>query len=184
MDDVAAEAGTSKTVVYRYFADRAELYLAVCDHVAAALAQRMQAVLGSAELHDHVREVPADHARGGGRALLERAVDAYLAFVEDDPEVYRFVVHRPLLERPVEADPVADLTVLIGQRVGSVLGAWLPPERQDAAPVWGDALVGMVRAAGDRWLASGVATPRAELSRHLTDLAWRGLHAAHHLEER
>jgi AcrR family transcriptional regulator len=110
MDDVAAAAGTSKTVVYRYFTDRADLYLAVCDHVAAALIDRMQAVLGE----------------GAGRALLERAVDAYLAFVEDDPEVYRYVVHPPLLDRPVHADPVADLTALIGQRVGAVLAAWLP----------------------------------------------------------
>jgi AcrR family transcriptional regulator len=119
MDDVAAAAGTSKTVVYRYFTDRADLYLAVCDHVAAALIDRMQAVLGE----------------GAGRALLERAVDAYLAFVEDDPEVYRYVVHPPLLDRPVHADPVADLTALIGQRVGAVLAAWLPGGHQVAAPI-------------------------------------------------
>ena len=30
MEEIAAEAGTSKTVVYRHFADRTELHAAVC----------------------------------------------------------------------------------------------------------------------------------------------------------
>ncbi|HEV7728308.1 MAG TPA: helix-turn-helix domain-containing protein, partial [Modestobacter sp.] len=34
MEEIAAEAGTSKTVVYRHFADRSELYVAVCTRVA------------------------------------------------------------------------------------------------------------------------------------------------------
>ncbi|WP_240918016.1 TetR/AcrR family transcriptional regulator [Phycicoccus sp. HDW14] len=33
MDEVAAAAGTSKTVVYRHFTDRAGLYAAVADRV-------------------------------------------------------------------------------------------------------------------------------------------------------
>ena len=37
MEEIAAEAGTSKTVVYRHFADRAELYVAVCNRVASQL---------------------------------------------------------------------------------------------------------------------------------------------------
>ena len=37
MDEIAAAAGTSKTVVYRHFTDRTELYVAVCTRVAAQL---------------------------------------------------------------------------------------------------------------------------------------------------
>ena len=33
MDDIAAEAGTSKTVIYRHFEDRAGLYRAVVERV-------------------------------------------------------------------------------------------------------------------------------------------------------
>jgi AcrR family transcriptional regulator len=164
MDDVAARAGTSKTVVYRYFADKSALYLAVCDRVADSLVDRLQAALDEA-------------GAGGGRGLLQRAVDAYLSFVEEDPQVYRFVVHPPLLDRPVDADPVTDLTVLIGDRVAAVLGARLAMSPA-AAATWGHALVGMVRAAGDQWVAAGAGAPRADVVQQLTDLAWSGLRAA------
>ena len=33
MDEIAAEAGTSKTVIYRHFGDKAGLYLAVVEAV-------------------------------------------------------------------------------------------------------------------------------------------------------
>jgi AcrR family transcriptional regulator len=170
MDHVAAQAGTSKTVVYRYFADRTELYLAVCNRIAESLVQRMQSVL-------------VTDAASSDRALLQAAVDAYLSFVEDDPEVYRFVVHPPLLDRPVAADPVADLTALIGDRVAAALSARLDASRRPAAAAWGHGLVGLVRAAGDHWLATGATTPREDLSRQLTDLAWHGLRAADDPEE-
>src|SRR5215212_2111336 len=37
MEEIAAEAGTSKTVVYRHFSDRTGLYVAVCTRVASHL---------------------------------------------------------------------------------------------------------------------------------------------------
>jgi AcrR family transcriptional regulator len=163
MEDVAARAGTSKTVVYRYFADKSALYLAVCDRVADSLVERLQTALDEA-------------GDPSGRALLQRAVDAYLSFVEEDPDVYRFVVHPPLLDRPVDADPVADLTALIGDRVGAVLQQRLAISLV-AAGTWGHALVGMVRAGGDHWVAAGAVIPRADVVRQLTDLAWGGLRA-------
>ena len=41
MDEVAAEAGTSKAAVYRYFTDRGELYLAVCTQVCERLVSQL-----------------------------------------------------------------------------------------------------------------------------------------------
>ena len=47
MEEIAAEAGTSKTVVYRHFGDRAELYLAVCNRVASQLLPKLRAEAGA-----------------------------------------------------------------------------------------------------------------------------------------
>ena len=41
MDQIAAEAKTSKPVVYRYFTDKADLYLAVGQRVAQGLVDRI-----------------------------------------------------------------------------------------------------------------------------------------------
>src|SRR5215213_1163683 len=45
MEEIAAEAGTSKTVVYRHFADRSELHVAVCNRVASQLLPKLRAAI-------------------------------------------------------------------------------------------------------------------------------------------
>ena len=51
MEEIAAEAGTSKTVVYRHFADRAELYVAVCNRVASQLLPKLRAAIEGGSTH-------------------------------------------------------------------------------------------------------------------------------------
>ncbi|MGQ0576655.1 MAG: TetR family transcriptional regulator [Pseudonocardia sp.] len=165
MDDVAAVAGTSKTVVYRHFTDRTQLYLAVCERVAADLAEQVRIAMESAD---------------GPRAMTFAGIDAYLSMIESDPEVYRFVVHRPLVDRSVHGDPVTDLVSLIGDRVAAVVAARLHAAGADTtvAGPWGHGVVGMVRAAADHWIAGGGGPggmSREALAAHLTDLAWSGL---------
>src|SRR5947209_9760229 len=93
MDEIAAEAGTSKTVVYRHFADRAELHVAVCTRVAAQLLPKLrEAIESSAQ----------------PRQMVAAAIETYLAFLEADPALYRFVVHPPGLDR-VGPDPIGTL---------------------------------------------------------------------------
>ena len=43
MDEIAAEAGTSKTVIYRHLGDRLGLYLAVCESVDALILAEIDA---------------------------------------------------------------------------------------------------------------------------------------------
>ena len=163
MDDVAARAGTSKTVVYRHFADRTELYVAVCARIAGVLLGQVRAAMDGAD---------------GPHAQTAAGIEAYLRLIEHDPEVYRFVVHRPLVDRSPDADPVADLVSLVGDQVAAVIAA----RTGDAATAvpWGHGIVGMVRAAADNWLARGgrgdvTAMSRSQLAAHLTELAWSGL---------
>lgn len=161
MDEIAAEAGTSKTVVYRHFADRAELYVAVCNRVASQLLPKLREAIDSSS---HPRE------------MVAAAIDTYLAFLEADPELYRFVVHQHVLGRPA-SDPLDSLSDLVGQQAAAVISVALQQSGHDpaAAAPWGHGVVGLVRSAADWWLKAERPMLRSELTAHLTDLAWAGL---------
>ena len=163
MDEIAAEARTSKTVVYRHFADRAELHVAVCTRVASLLLPKLRAAI-----------------EGGGspREMVANAIDAYLAFIEADPELYRFVVHP---QGPSghfgPTDPVSTLSDLVGEQAAAAVSVALEQGGHDraAAAPWGHGVVGMVRSAADWWLRAERPMLRSELAAHLTELAWTGL---------
>jgi AcrR family transcriptional regulator len=161
MDEIAAEAGTSKTVVYRHFADRAELYVAVCTRVASQLLPKLREAIESSSKP---------------REMVAAAIDTYLAFLEADPELYRFVVHQHVLDRPA-SDPLDSLSDLVGQQAAAVISVALQQAGHDpvAAAPWGHGVVGLVRSAADWWLKSERPMLRSELTAHLTDLAWAGL---------
>jgi AcrR family transcriptional regulator len=161
MDEIAATAGTSKTAVYRHFADRGELHTAVCARVAEQLTTTLRAAMLSSE-----------HPRG----MLAAAIDAYLGFLEADPEVYRFVVHTHPAGA-IDGDPIATLSDLVGDEAAAVVAEALRRTGADATPAapWGHGVVGLVRSAADWWLRAERPMPRGDLAAHLTDLAWAGL---------
>ena len=168
MEEIAAEAGTSKTVFYRHFQDRSGLYHAVTEYV--------RNEFNRAEALDWL---------GSPQDFLAAAIEAYLRLVEDDPEIYRFVMAAPLLsarERGT-SEVAAGLTQQIGHQIGDLFAAALRHLDQDPSPseLWGHAVVGLVRAAADQWLAAGASasgTSRAEVTRQLTDLVWDGVSSA------
>ena len=162
MDEIAAEAGTSKTAVYRHFTDRTDLYVAVCGRVAEQLLPKLRAAMDSS---DHPRE------------MVAAAINAYLAFLEADPEVYRFVVHGPTGHLDARSDPISSLSDLVGDQAAALMAVALEQAGRDAsaAGAWGHGIVGLVRSAADWWLRSERPMLRTELAAHLTDLAWAGL---------
>jgi len=162
MEEIAAEAGTSKTVVYRHFSDRTELYVAVCTRVASQLLPKLRDAIETSQQP---------------RQMVAAAIETYLAFLEADPELYRFVVHQQVLDRPANGDPISNLSDLIGEQAAAIVGLALERAGHDprAAAPWGHGAVGMVRSAADWWLRSDRPMLRGELAAHLTDLAWAGL---------
>jgi AcrR family transcriptional regulator len=162
MEEIAATAGTSKTVVYRHFADRAELHVAVCNRVASQLLPRL-------------REAMESSARP--REMVAAAIETYLAFLEADPELYRFVVHPPGTDRATATDPIGTLSHLVGEQAAAVVSVALHQAGRDpaAAQPWGHGVVGMVRSAADWWLSADRPMIRSQLAAHLTELAWAGL---------
>jgi AcrR family transcriptional regulator len=160
MAAIAAEAGISKPVVYRHFGDKGGLYRALADRHIAELMGRLTAALRQ----------PADRAE---RTRL--VVDAYLAAIEEEPQIYRFLLHRAPIEEPTLTGLVAELT----RRVAEALSAGirselhLPESSQPTALAWAYGMVGAVQAAGDWWLESRE-VPRARLVDDLCALLTRG----------
>lgn len=156
MDEIAAQAGITKPIVYRYFGDRAGIYQAVAEQYCADLTSRFQsAVATSRDLH----------------ANVVRAIDAYLAFVQDDPQVHQFLLHPQHATRPA-----VTFGYHVGEDLADVLRQRLEAAARDTAPAgpWGHAVAGMVQAASTWWLVNPE-VPRATLVDHLSTLLWDGL---------
>ena len=164
MGDIAAEAGVTKPVLYRMFTDKADLYLAVGQRVAADYLARLEPVL-------------ADLARAESRERVAAVVDAYLAAIEDDPHLYRFVVQQQGLDRRPERDLVGDYVALVGNALARIIGDRARAHGLDAGPAepWGHGLVGMVQVSADWWITHGQPISRAALTDYLTQLIWHGL---------
>jgi AcrR family transcriptional regulator len=146
MDEIAASAGTSKTVLYRHLGDRAGLYRAVVAAVDERILEEIAAAEAAVGGHDTVGRIAA-------------MVRAYLEMVERDPEIYRFVMTRPLETAQGQApDPVHQITDRIAGRLTQTLRQHLDEAgRADAAllaPVWGTGIVGLVKSAAEHWLSS------------------------------
>lgn len=174
MDDIAAEAGTSKTVIYRHFDDKAGLYRAVAQRIDTRVVDHVGAAL-----------LASNDSAMAPRTLIASTVEAYLSLVENDTEVYRFVVNRPLVDRPLADDPVEGTAGQVADQLTdhlsralrvSLAGRGLPVDAlHRRARVWAVALVGSVQAVADDWLAASDRLPREQLVETLTDLTWCGL---------
>jgi AcrR family transcriptional regulator len=169
MDGIAAVAGTSKTVFYRHFTDRAGLYAAVAERVDENIMRDLRAAAGGG-------------GGTGGRTVIAAAIEAYLRLVEEEPEIYRFVVTAPILDRS-GGDPSGPVSAHIAEEIGALLDGALGADAAEPlrSRVWAYGVVGMVRSAADDWLTRGGAASgvsRAELAALLTDLAWSGLSRA------
>lgn len=163
MEDIASEAGVSKPILYRHFQDKADLYMAI----SARAAERMTAAL-----------LPSLSAQQEPRELLHTAIDTYLAFIEREPDLYRFVVRRSFADRPVADDPVTTNTALIAGTIAGIFGDQLRALGMDSggAETWAYAGVGMVQAAGDWWLERR-SLSREALRDYLVMLAWGSMEA-------
>ncbi len=160
MDEIAAEAGISKPILYRHFGDK--------DGLHQALAQRyvdeLMSVLRAARLVDDPR------------ANIAAGIDAYLAFIEREPERYRFLLGAA--EEPRTSALVAEFRRRLATDCASATAKRLRRLSLDPeiAEPWAWGVVGMVRSVGVWWLESQ-ALPRARLVEHLTNLLWDGFSA-------
>ncbi|GAA3736170.1 TetR family transcriptional regulator [Streptomyces tremellae] len=163
MNAIAAEAGITKPILYRHFGDKGGLYRALAKRHTDALLGALRAAL----------DAPAERRR-----RVEGTLDTYLAAIETNPQVYRFLMH------PAEDPPPLDRNFDVGRhsapllrRLGEELGKVIE-ERVDLgedgagrARIWGHGIVGMMHGAGDWWLGERPCS-RAELVTAMADLLW------------
>ena len=159
MDDVTAVSGIAKPVFYRYFSDKADLYASVGREVAERIVADVVAAI------DGQRKP---------RAIVAAGIEAFLRGVEQDPQLYRFV-----LQRPANAAAVSDYSAVVGKHVSRLTGDLLRAAGRDSgvAEPWGFAMVGAVRTAAERWLDEPTMS-REALASSLTDLLWSGARSA------
>ena len=155
MDEIAALAKTSKPVIYRYFADKTELYRAVTGRIIGN-------VMGT--LEDVIATDPPP------QELIHASVEAYLALLEENPDLYRFVVAHPAVDGSTDFSTlVADL--LAQQLADHLVAGDLDPS---LAHPWSEAIVGFINAASLWWLDHRDAMPRQQLADYLSALLWGG----------
>lgn len=136
MEDIATRAGTSKSVFYRYFGDKAGLRQAVG-----------KVVIG--QMQDTI--VAAGRTARTPREGLVNMVAAYLQMAETSPNVYTFVTS------PFDAGPLPEgeltgffdaVTAMISEPLRDLLGDPDSP----LLGYWPTAAIGLVRTAGELWL--------------------------------
>ncbi|ACV10011.1 TetR/AcrR family transcriptional regulator [Jonesia denitrificans] len=152
MDDIATHAGTSKSIMYRYFTDKTGLQQAVSEEV-------MQQIREALETAAHTATSPRD--------ALRNMVSAYLEMIEHSPNVYYFVT------RDAPGLPFLDLMIdLLATPFAQEMNA---PDTD--ARAWGAGAVGFVRGTGEWWLHHlgnpGIPT-RTELTDRITAWLWNG----------
>lgn len=159
MDDIAATAGTSKSIVYRYFADKPGLQMAVGEAVVA-------------QMHTAMEE--AALAAGTPREALRAMIDIYLEMAEASPNVYWFVT------RPVSEDasvPLGHFLDAVAEVIARPFARVVAADDTALRDVWATGAVGFVRGVGEWWLThrGGPDAPsREELTDRVTSWLWTG----------
>jgi AcrR family transcriptional regulator len=163
MEQLARRGGVTKPILYRHFRDRDGLITTIAEQFSGELFSAIEGALLTFE---------------EPRQLLEHTVDAYLAFIEREPALYRFLL-RQAGGKGASGDGISPLIDAIARQVAVVVGDQLRTAGQDSggAVVWSYGIVGCVYQAGDWWLEDRTMT-RATLTKYLTGLLWYGLDEA------
>jgi AcrR family transcriptional regulator len=163
IEEIAHRAGVSKPVFYEHFAGKEVVYAVIVDREMRALVDRCTSALTG---HD-----PRD--------LLEQVALALLDYVETEPAGFRILTR----DSPGggTSGTFSSLLSDIAAQVEYILAAEFRTRDFDPAlaPLYSQALVGMVALVGQWWLDAR--RPRREVvAAHLVNLAWNGLAGMSH----
>jgi AcrR family transcriptional regulator len=163
MDDIAAEVGVTKPLLYTYFGNKEGLYLACMEPAAEALVDTVAAAV-------EATETPAETLRAG--------VHAFFIFVDADRDAWRVLFDETL---PAGAEP-ARRAAEQRERLTSLVAATqlerLPEQRREPARVEIEALSAAMLGAAEalaRWWLRTDAMPAADAAELLVRTLEHGL---------
>lgn len=159
MDEIAAEIGVSKTVLYRYFVDKNDLTTAVMMRFAqTTLIPNMASALSS---------------NLDGFELTREIIRVYVDTVAAEPEIYPFVFANSSASK---SKAIADSEQIIARMLAVVLRRRMAHAGMDTRGVDAFAFhtVGGVQLATHSWM-SNPRMPAEELIDYLTLLSWSAL---------
>ncbi|RZI81381.1 MAG: TetR/AcrR family transcriptional regulator [Microbacterium sp.] len=153
--EIAESAGVSKPVLYRYFADKDDLYRAVGQWGAEKVVELLVPVLvdsGTMSLRDRVYA----------------GCDAYLEFLDEHPQVFLLLV-----EHRTADDPLADGKEQIAGTIAKLMGDTLRRLNIDSAGAepWAHGLIGMGLSVGEWYLRRDIMS-RTATSAYLASFIW------------
>ena len=141
MDDIAAEVGVTKPLLYNYFGNKERLYVACMERAGDAL-------LATIEENVRPSSNPAE--------LLNDGLRAFFGFLDADRAAWAVLFDETLPQSGVVANRVADYRGRLLALVADSLLAQLPPRRRDAASTeveaLSTALMGAAEALARWWL--------------------------------
>ncbi|HVL64009.1 MAG TPA: TetR/AcrR family transcriptional regulator [Actinomycetota bacterium] len=159
IEEIAQRAGITKPVVYEHFGGKEGLYAVVVDREVRNLVARFSSNV-----------LEESHPR----AMLERAAETFLRYIEEERDGFRILVR----DSPVGSGSGTLASVIgdIASQVEYVFAGEFKKRGYDVrvAPLYSRALVGMVALVGQWWLDAGKPS-RDEVQAHLVNLAWNGL---------
>lgn len=158
IEEIAKRAQITKPVVYEHFGGKEGLYAVVVDREVRRL---VGAITGALD---------GSHPK----ALVEQAAQAFLTYIETEPEGFRILVR----DSPVAASTGTLASVIgdIAMQVEHILAQQFRARgfNTKLAPLYSNSLVGMVALVGQWWLDAGK-PERDVVAAHLVNLAWNGL---------
>jgi AcrR family transcriptional regulator len=159
IEEVAQQAGVSKPIVYEHFGAKEGLYAAIVDR----------------EMDKLVARVSESLSQGAPRERFEAAVLAFMTYVKEEPAGFAVLTR----DSP-NASARRGLTRVIddlAQRVGDVVQSEFERAGYEprVAPIYANALVGMVTQVGQWWAAEGRSFSVDHVARHVSALGWMGL---------
>jgi AcrR family transcriptional regulator len=155
---IAEKAGVPRTHVYRHFDGKPALDLAVSTYVANQIGESIRAGLASG---------------GTAMTIIAGAIDQHLCWVEEHPNLYRFLAQNSYHIRTDSLGSAGDAKAAFAAEISALLSRYMQALGLDTEPAERVAVgvVGLVDATAAWWITR-TQPPRETVSAELSEQVW------------